>query len=450
MKKRRYRFRLLIFIAIILLFPGFYRNQWRVVDPEWFSTFNLDSEEFIYGRLAKSQGDGVFSSSGLAGKVLGVDSQKKAYLNGLGFTGFDTYDSQIGFQGILFGLFDLATPFSPAQNLLLFRLFDVALAVAVITCIIAWFYVRFGFLSALLALFSAAISIWLTLFARTFWWSLWSFYIPLLASLILLETEKRIGKIPEAVVPVVVFCAVYIKCLFNGYEYIATILVMMLVPYVYYAIRDQWSLKKITVRTGFVVLGAGLAILLSLFILAYQVSLVRGGWSAAIQHILEAFGKRTYGDPASYNEIYRPSLESSLGDVLLTYLKGIFFDLNRYFPIAKSWVAEVLTIRYQDILFVLILVSALSVLWIRNQKPTSELAIELKALLGASWFSLLAPLSWFVLFKAHAFAHTHIDNIVWQMPFTLFVFAAGGFLLQLFFISCPPNWLRKAARILAA
>jgi hypothetical protein len=48
------------------------------------------------------------------------------------------------------------------------------------------------------------------------------------------------------------------------------------------------------------------------------------------------------------------------------------------------------------------------------------------ALLAATWFSLLAPLSWFVLFKAHSFIHTHMDAIVWHMPFVLLGFAVVG------------------------
>ena len=48
------------------------------------------------------------------------------------------------------------------------------------------------------------------------------------------------------------------------------------------------------------------------------------------------------------------------------------------------------------------------------------------ALICATWFSILAPLSWFVIFKAHSYIHTHMSFLLWQMPFTLFGFAVFG------------------------
>ena len=45
------------------------------------------------------------------------------------------------------------------------------------------------------------------------------------------------------------------------------------------------------------------------------------------------------------------------------------------------------------------------------------------ALIWTAWFSILAPLSWYVIFKAHSFIHTHMSFLLWQMPFTFFGFA---------------------------
>jgi hypothetical protein len=48
----------------------------------------------------------------------------------------------------------------------------------------------------------------------------------------------------------------------------------------------------------------------------------------------------------------------------------------------------------------------------------------------AAWFALLAPLSWFLVFTAHAAAHPHVDPVVWHMPFTLMASAAAGRALE--------------------
>lgn len=49
-----------------------------------------------------------------------------------------------------------------------------------------------------------------------------------------------------------------------------------------------------------------------------------------------------------------------------------------------------------------------------------------RALILTTWFSIFAPLSWFVIFKAHSYIHTHMSFLLWQMPFTLFGFAVIG------------------------
>jgi hypothetical protein len=54
----------------------------------------------------------------------------------------------------------------------------------------------------------------------------------------------------------------------------------------------------------------------------------------------------------------------------------------------------------------------------------------LYALIIASWFSILAPLSWFVVFKAHSYSHPQLNAIVWQMPFTFFGAAITGLALR--------------------
>jgi hypothetical protein len=45
-------------------------------------------------------------------------------------------------------------------------------------------------------------------------------------------------------------------------------------------------------------------------------------------------------------------------------------------------------------------------------------------------FSILAPLSWLIIFKAHSYVHTFMNNIVWQMPFTIYGFAVCGLVIQ--------------------
>lgn len=42
------------------------------------------------------------------------------------------------------------------------------------------------------------------------------------------------------------------------------------------------------------------------------------------------------------------------------------------------------------------------------------------------WVSITAPLSWFIIFKGHSYLHTHMNPIVWYMPFMLLGFVLTG------------------------
>jgi hypothetical protein len=48
-------------------------------------------------------------------------------------------------------------------------------------------------------------------------------------------------------------------------------------------------------------------------------------------------------------------------------------------------------------------------------------------LIVATWYSILAPLSWLVVFRQHATEHFALDQIVWVMPFVLYGAALVGF-----------------------
>jgi hypothetical protein len=68
-------------------------------------------------------------------------------------------------------------------------------------------------------------------------------------------------------------------------------------------------------------------------------------------------------------------------------------------------------------------------------KARYYLALRSKALalIAATWYSILAPLSWLVIFKAHAYIHTRLAPVVWQLPFLFFGIALIGFTVSTLF-----------------
>lgn len=427
-------------ISTIILFIGFYSNLWQVAKQNWFDTHQKDTESYIMGRMVKSRQDGIFSNGGLNGWGTARKSdadwipptertpQYTAYLHNLTFENFSTYNSQPGGQGMIFSLLDRLMPFSQHSKLNLFYIITALLSSIAITFIINWFYEEFGLLTAFFVLGSALLSHWITVFGKNLWWSLWAFYLPMIVVLYYLKNHRDSEKLQISKLGLLIFIAVSIKCFINGYEYITTTLIMMITPCIYYAILDRWNKVQCLKWTFAVSIGSGVAIILSIMMLCFQIGAVKGGFVDGIEHVIWSFGKRTYGEAEDFPPIYAASLEAGTIGVVITYLNGVFFDLNNYLSIKEGFVSNtIFKIRYYYLIVLFIVTTFL--IFINRKKMIDERLQQSTALFWMTWFSILAPISWFVVFKAHSYIHTHMSFLLWQMPFTLYGFALIGFMI---------------------
>ena len=425
-------------ISILLLFFGFFSNLWHVAEQQWFDEHQRDTESLIVGRMVKSRQDGIFSTGGLTGAGITtniqqewissnqIDNQYAAYLNRGSFDEYSPYMSQSGGQGIIFSLLDRLIPVSPQIKLWSFYVLTALLSAIALTAIIGWFYEEFGGWVAIFAIGSAVLSQWLTVFGKNLWWSLWAFYLPMIVVMYFFKRHKVPADRQFIRFGILIFISVFIKCFINGFEYITTTLIMMMTPCIYYAILDKWSRRQCIKWTLAAGLGSGVAIFLSLLLLCIQIGAVKGGFLDGVGHVVYSFGKRTHGDAEGFPAVYAASLEAGTMAVIITYMKGVFFDLNNYLPHANAFVSNfLLKVRYVYLIVLFMAMSAL--LFLRsNQKVMAKRRQHYIALIWTAWFSILAPLSWYVIFKAHSFIHTHMSFLLWQMPFTFFGFAVFG------------------------
>ena len=422
----------------MLLFFGFLFNLWHVAEQQWFDRHQRDTESLVVGRMVKSRQDGIFSAGGLTGAGITtniqqgwissnqIDNQYAAYLNKGSFDEFSTYMSQPGGQGIIFSLFDRLIPLSPKIKLWSFYVLTALLSAIALAAIVGWFYEAFGGWVAIFVIGSAVLSQWLTVFGKNLWWSLWAFYLPMIAVMYFLKRYRETLDRQLIRFGIVIFIAVSIKCFINGYEYITTTLVMMMVPFVYYVILDKWSGRQCVKWTLAAGLGSGVAIFFSLIMLCFQIGAAKDGFMDGVEHVIWSFGKRTYANAEDYPPVYAASLEAGTIGVVITYMNGIFFDLNNYLSNTNSFVSNsVLKVRYFYLIVLFMVMSAL-LFWRSNEKEIAERRRHYIALIWTTWFSILAPLSWFVIFKAHSYIHTHMSFLLWQMPFTFFGFAVFG------------------------
>ncbi|MBF0474792.1 MAG: hypothetical protein HQK59_03000 [Deltaproteobacteria bacterium] len=432
--------------SVITLFLGFFMNYWGVADQEWFANHQLDTESSIMGRMVKSRQDGIFSDGGLEGlgslnntPVFFDDkpfrNQYLAYFTGRSFGAYTTYNSQIGGQGILLSMLDKFIPLPPRVKYSLFRALTSLLTAISLTGIILWFYLEFGLTAALFVLASAVLSQWLTVFGRNIAWSLWAFYLPIAAIMYYLKFKRGLMNTGRSTFGVIIFIMIFIKCLFSGYDYITTVAIMVIVPFVYYSILDRLNFRKFLAGLFTAAFSSCLAILLSLIILCVQIGSVKGSFLDGIDHLVYSFEKRTHGKSSNFPSEIASSLESSTTHVVATYLAGTYFDATNYLPCSNPFISTyLLKVRYLYLILLFMIMSRL--LYFRGNKCVNENEKRKHlALILATWFSILAPLSWFIIFKGHSYIHTHMNYIIWQMPFVFFGFAICGLVVK----SLSPN-----------
>lgn len=415
---------LMFLLSFSLLFLGFYRNQWQMARPKKFSAFQKDVESYVIARLVLTRQSRILASGGLLGwgdvnpeDVNEADYQHQydVYFNNLSFETYLAKESHPGFQGILFSILDRSSPFTPAVNLRLFRMFTAGLFAMILAGIIIWFRQELGWLAALFVLFSILASQWMTLFGRNLFFVSGFFYLPMLVLLLRLKSEKSGTPITNRQLFWLTFSLILLKCLFNGYDFILPTLGMAASPIMFYGAAGGWGRVKFVKRFLTVVTAALMAILVSLAVLSFQISYTAGGLAHGFNSILETIDRRTISSDASLPSIYETAARASYWSILKIYLSESYFDRLPvpYFVIILAF--TVVTILY----------------WIsiktRGVFTQGDGGVALSAV---TWFSLLSPLSWYIIFKSVAYFHTHMNYLPWHMPFTLFGFGLCGYVIE--------------------
>ena len=151
--------------------------------------------------------------------------------------------------------------------------------------------------------------------------------------------------------------------------------------------------------------------------LAFQLSFVDGSFGAGLADVFATFGRRTYGDPSLYPSVYADSLKANPISVLATYL-------------FNDYVLAFVSLHFFDLILIVAVFTLIYVVIDKFVKLNLVDKSRAYALMGATWVSVLSPVSWFVIFKGQAYVHTHTNYLAWYMPFTFFAFALCAFVVQ--------------------
>lgn len=415
---------LLLFVVLTLSYAF---NLFKVSTYSDFNEFDKFDELFMIDRLYTSKKEGVFSYSGLPHHIRKdttsikdiIEPHNEAFLSGGEIEGSpDIYMSQPGGQGIIYSLIQKLNPADNSVTLLLVHIFSAVLTALMFVLFLKWTEKRFNIYTMFIVFFLLFISTWINNFAHHIWWVLWSFFLPFIVVLLFMEKESAKGKsIRMNRLLILLFISFCIKCFVTGFEFITTTIIAALCPLVYYAIINNDSLKKLTQR---VVLSASsilLAVISISCLLIVQIKMLYGSYNIAIDHLLFSFKKRS-------------TFEATNTEYVSSF--SLLKEYMRWYPFRGELVD--FHLRFGGLLTIILFLSV--VLYFIVRKYYSEKMQEVKALLITALLSLLAPLSWLLIFKQHAVIHTHIDPIIFYIPTLLFAFIIVGYTVYLLVLHC--------------
>jgi hypothetical protein len=348
------------------------------------------------------------------------DHQYKVYVNDGEFDTYMIYRSQSGGQAWVFSLLDTVSPFSSAANLRLFHALTALLTAATLSALVVWFFLQFGWVTALTVLVTSIFSQWLTLYGRNLFYSVWDYFLPMVVALFLLDRESRGRVLNESRFYLTIGLLLFLKGFLSGYDFLLPPMGMVATALVYYAIKDKWGFGKFTRRILLTGLFCAIGVIGSFLVLAAQIGAVTGNFSDGLLHILNTMGRRTFGTPLdpSQSNFFAAGQEASLLSVVRAVTN-------------KAAIVAGVHFTHVFILFAVVTVLCLLVLWIRRGK-LGDTSAE-RALLAAMWISFASPLVWLVIFKAHAYYHPFTTPIIWHMPTMFFGYALIGLLVNLIF-----------------
>ena len=422
----------LFFFSFLVM--SFQANSFRAASKDFFEGHQLDSEALVLGGISKARNEGYFSNWQYSllgaynwGSKDWVAHQYDLYLNNLEPNSqFNSYTSSFGLQGHFYTFVDNSLLFlgieSGRGRLYLSRLLTSAALAVLLTFFIYFVQQRYGMFSAILTFALIAISQWIVVFANNLYWMFFLIFFPFISVTGFLQSRCAFTR-NFRFLYLFVFLAILIKSL-AGYEYISTILISTVTPLVFFAIMDNYGLKIFLKR--FLYLGisglSGFFTAISIHLL--QLVNMSGSFSNAINSISDIVSKRTHGNPDKVDEIYRSSLESSIFDVIKFYLDGNTFNLNSLLGFNRS-------VQFLDCIIVLVAVTLIGFVLTANIKSFQQFQKINIATSLMLWFSITAPLSWYILAKGHSYIHTHMNHVLWYIPFLLIGFAYSGFVCSL-------------------
>lgn len=314
---------------------------------------------------------------------------------------FQAYTHQTGLQGWAFGVLNKVLSVfedrGEAREIILYNINSMLFyAATLLVCLAVWR--AWGPLSALAWLCAVVFAPWPQRGMKDLYWCLWTWLLPVLASLLLCRVAVRKGRTSGWCFGLVAL-AVLIRCM-CGFEFVSTFLILCEIPLCCALMQSLCVDRNLpaarrwlgrTVGTGAAALG-GMAAALGLWF--WQEVQYFGTAAEAFASMTQAVTSRVSVSDNAVRAVTIP-------EVLHLYFVENKEPLLQFGPVTITLLPLLAAVLAEGILC--------AVLLARHGQPAKL------APLAMAWvLSLAAPVSWMVLSKAHAAIHTHLVPMLWH------------------------------------
>jgi len=396
------RIHILIFCFILSLIMGlsfFFQAD---------KAFQRDSDRFVTGMIAAGSlsvdlsqtqfGLNVFSVDGVeyfGDKDADYEDSTLYFLyNSQNFREGDvqityTRTQQIGTQGwIAYMLGILGAKFSVSGRIcfLLLRAVNAMLLALVLVAVSYELKKAYNLLFAVSFYAVSFCANWLVNFSVSSYWAAFSWFVPMWLGLLCLNHPKKRFLIYPCLIAAVAFKS---SC---GYEYIPNIMlsaVLFLVIEFVFSIKKDISKAKLLLKTT---IGVGISCMIGFMVVFILNCYMRGDGNLSLgfnDFYINDIQRRTFGNAESFGSEYANSLNATIFDVLIKY----------FLLTPTGWL-------------VIFLLGVNIYLFVRLKK---EACVPHNCVLLAA--SLICAVSWLVLAKSHSYMHTHINPVLFYLPY---------------------------------
>jgi hypothetical protein len=398
-------------LTCIVLTAIFWGNLFRFSPALIDRGYDTTSDAIVIGRLARAAADGYFNNTDLGfnyltNPLMDADNYKRQLeyfehpelIHSLGLK-WAPYPSHFALQGFLFAAIDAVNPMPRTMRIPFYHLLASLFMTGVLVWMASILRAKFGWAAFAGFLLALAIEPMFTGLAPNMCWLAAEWFLPIPFAMLLADEDDERRRHAWLALA---FLAFLMKFL-SGYEFTSA-MILAAATACLLTVKERPNLFRHVLRNATWVVIAGVAAFITAMLLH---AVKEGGFAVFAQKA----ANRMVGDGSSLADSLIFGKFQPIGAVISLYLGGNLVTLTKSFGLVLALIAMYAILVLLDERFN----------WFYG---TGRRKLQVLAL--ATLASFAAPLSWFILGKAHSFDHPLYDLAMWYVPTIPFGFAMLG------------------------